>query len=102
MLRKGNLIKHANSLDCALRVWYEPRVLENGHLEFQGGWYNLGFTNSFFMGRTQTITLSPEILSRDWYILKDPDFLEEPVFSPCLKCYRYSEWEKLRDCPLKF
>ena len=95
ILKKGDLLKHERSLDCAVRVWADPLIQEDGRIIIHVGWYNLGFNHTFFTNTpTQDITIHPDQLS-SWLILVDPDFRWEPVFRPCSRSYRNAKWEKL-------
>jgi hypothetical protein len=92
-LKKGDLIKHERSLDCALRLWADPVIKEHGTILLEVGWYNLAFRNTFFLGTGGSIEIHPDCLNK-WLVLRDPDFQKEPI-QTCSKSYRHAKWEYL-------
>lgn len=76
-----------------MMLWTTPRIDESGNLICSVGLINLATVKSFFMGTSSTITIKPEKL-RDWQILLDPSFRDEPLFS-ISKSYRKGPWGPL-------
>lgn len=76
-----------------MMLWAAPVVDEEGNLICNVGLINLATVNSFFMGTSTTITIKPENL-RDWLLLLDPAFRDEPLFK-ISKSYRKGPWGPL-------